>query len=240
MGNENGTWIMYGVGPKDPNCLHTVEEATAFIEKTGFLPLFKNEIPGFSLEERTQARYWWSDQAEKDPWIWREIIARRGVVAYGKFFDKKAGFISREWLPYFVNYRRNGYDYDAAWEDGILPRRQMKILELFENEEIIPSYEIKKRAGFGKGGEKNFDGTITDLQMHLYLCMRDFKKRKNKAGEEYGWDVALYAMPEQLFGYQYVTGAYKEAPEVSGKRIAEHIREHFPEATEKQIRKMLK
>ena len=45
-------------------------------------------------------------------------IARRGDVAYGKFFDKKAGFISREWLPYFLNFRRDGYDFDALWEDG--------------------------------------------------------------------------------------------------------------------------
>ena len=39
---------------------------------------------------------------------------RYGKVAYGKFFDKKAGFISLEWLPYFANYRRSGYDFDAT------------------------------------------------------------------------------------------------------------------------------
>ena len=39
-----------------------------------------------------------------------EIIAAGGRIAYGKFFDRKAGFISREWLPVFANYRRDGYD----------------------------------------------------------------------------------------------------------------------------------
>lgn len=27
MGNESGTWIMYGVAPDDPECIHTVDEA---------------------------------------------------------------------------------------------------------------------------------------------------------------------------------------------------------------------
>ena len=53
MGNESGTWVMYGVDWDDPECIHTVEEATEYINRIGFLPLFKNDIPGFSLEERT-------------------------------------------------------------------------------------------------------------------------------------------------------------------------------------------
>ena len=43
--------------------------------------------------------------------MWRAIIARQHDIVYGKFFDKKAGFISKKWLPVFANYRRDGYDY---------------------------------------------------------------------------------------------------------------------------------
>ena len=96
MGNEAGQWIMYGVDWDDPECIHTVEEATIYINEVGFLPLFKNEIPGFSLEERTVPEYWWCDDPERDPWMWRAIIARKHDIVYGKFFDKKAGFISRQ------------------------------------------------------------------------------------------------------------------------------------------------
>ena len=42
MGNESGTWIMYGVSREDPECIHTVDEAVEYINKVGFLPLFKN------------------------------------------------------------------------------------------------------------------------------------------------------------------------------------------------------
>ena len=70
--------------------IENMDEAIAYINKVGFLPLFKNDILGFSLEERTVPEFWWSGEPERDPWEWREIIARRGEVAYGKFFDKKA------------------------------------------------------------------------------------------------------------------------------------------------------
>lgn len=242
MGNESGTWIMYGVEPDDPECIHTVDEAIEYINEVGFLPLFKNEIPGFSLEERTIAEHWWCENPEIDPWEWRAIIARRGEVAYGKFFDGKAGFISREWLPYFANYRRDGYDFDALWDDEKASRRQKKIMDLFvENnaDEELFSNEIKQTAGFGKDGEKGFDGTITDLQHLLYLCVRDFRQKKNKKGQEYGWAIAVYSTPEHIFGYGHVTSAYRENPLESGKKIAMHINEVYPIATPEQIKKLI-
>lgn len=241
MANENGTWIMYGVEWDDPECIHTIEEAIEYINEIGFLPLFKNEIPGFSLEERTVPEFWWCEDAKVDPWIWREIIAREGMLAYGKFFDKKAGFISKKWLPYFVNYRREGYDFDALWDDEKASSRQKKIMDLFEdNNRELFSFEVKQNAGFGKGGEKNFEGTITSLQMQMYLCLRDFRCKRNKQGKEYGWPMAIYTTPENIFGDDLVKNAYKETPETSREKIFNHIREVYPVATEKQIMKVLK
>ena len=242
MVNESGTWIMYGVEPDDPECIHTVEEAIEYINEVGFLPLFKNEIPGFSLEERTVAEHWWSKNLEVDPWEWRAVIARRGEVAYGKFFDGKAGFISREWLPYFANYRRGGYDFDALWDDEKASRRQKKIMDLFAEDladEELFSNEIKQNAGFGKDGEKGFDGTITDLQHLLYLCVRDFRQKKNKKGQEYGWAIAVYSTPEHIFGYDHVTSAYGESPLESGKKIAMHLMDVYPIASSDQIKKLI-
>lgn len=243
MANEHGEWIMYGVDWDDPECIHTVDEAIAYINEVGFLPLFKNAIPGFSLEERTVPEFWWSDDSERDPWDWRAQIARSKKVAYGKFFDKKAGFISLEWLPYFVNFRRDGYDFDALWDDEKASLRQKKIMDLFAGEKSdkeLFSFEIKAQAGFGKGGEKNFDGTITALQMQTYLAIRDFRPRKNKQGAEYGWPIAIYAAPEHLWGYEHVTSAYAEEPAESGQRIADHITDVYPIATQAQIRKLIK
>ena len=53
MENESGEWIMHGMKWDNPDCIHSVDEAIEYINEVGFLPLFKNDIDGFSLEERT-------------------------------------------------------------------------------------------------------------------------------------------------------------------------------------------
>lgn len=239
MANEHGEWILYGVEEDDPYCLHTVDELSAYINEVGFLPLFKNEIPGFSVEERTVSSFWWSGNVERDPWEWRAIIAREGNIAYGKFFDKKAGFISKEYFPTFANFRRDGYDFDSLWDDQKANLRCKKIMDIFTEGKEYYSYEVKEIAGFGKGGEKNFDGTVTSLQMMLYLCNRDFRQKLNKKGEPYGWSVAVYTTPETLWGYDYISSRYKEEPKDSWKKVCDYMKETYPIATEAQIKKVL-
>ncbi len=243
MEEIDGRFVMHGVEWDDPLCIHSVEDVVKYVNEIGFLPLFKNEIPGFSLEERTLPEHWWCDDPKKDPWMWRAMIARGRDIAYGKFFDKKAGFISKRWLPYFANYRRDGYDFDALYEDGKASNKHNKIMLNFiedKRDSEIYSNELKKIAGFGKDGEKGFDGVITSLMMQTYLCNCDFRKRKNKKGQEYGWDVAIYSSLEHLWGYDYVTSKYKEKPADSWNTIVEHMKEIYPNATEKQIKKVLK
>ena len=80
----------------------------------------------------------------------------------------------------------------------------------------------------------------TNLCMQTYLCNCDFRKRKNKKGIEYGWDVAVYSSVEHIYGYDYVTSCYKEEPAESWNRLVEYMHEAYPIATDKQIRKLLR
>lgn len=238
MAYENGEWIMHGTAKDDPNRIQSVEELIAYVDHVDFLPLFKNEIDGFSVEEHVSADAWWTGDVQQDPWEWRAIAARSEKVAYGKFFGGKAGFISLKWLPYFVNYRRDGYDFDSLYEEGSAKLRAKLIMDLFANHSELFSYEMKTLAGFGKGGEKNFSGIVTELQMQTYLVAKDFRQRVNKKGEAYGMSVAVYTTPEQLWGYDMVTTAYAEEPEQSKQRIFAQVRELYPHATDGQIKRM--
>ena len=160
-------------------------------------------------------------------------------MAYGKFFNNKTGFISREWFPYFANARRDGYDFDAAWDDGLVQRRYKAIMDLCEDGGMHPGFELKPAAGFGKEGYKNFDGCIAQLQMQTYLIIRKFERRRNKRGLSYGMAVSYYQKPEELWGYEHVTGAYKEEPSDSAERIFRRAREHFSEGSDAALRKVL-
>lgn len=213
------------------------------VREVGFLPLFAGDVDGFSVEDMVEPGIWWTGDWETDPWEWRIRAARENDIIYGKFFNKKAGFISKEWLPVFANYRRDGYDFDSRWDDGKASYRQKKLMDFFmgdENEDNeIFSSELKKAAGFGKDGEKNFEGTLTDLEMETYLICYDFRQRLNKKGEKYGWDIAVLSTPEKKFGYDVVTSGYDEDPKDSLKRITDRVYEYFPDASEKDILKLV-
>ena len=239
MALENGEWIMRGLDWEDPFRIRSWEELIAWIDQVGFLPLFKNEIPGFSAEEHTYPLSWWTGDPEQDPWEWRQLIARSGRVAYGKFFGGKAGFISREWFPHFANWRRDGYDFDSRWDEALATMRQKQIMDQFTHRKEIWSHELKQLAGFGKEGAKNFEGTLTRLQMSGYLVIRDFRLKLNKKGQPYGWPIAVYATPEALWGYDHITSAYSLPPARSRKLIRQQVESHFPAVTENSYRAVL-
>ena len=156
------------------------------------------------------------------------------------FFDKKAGFVSLRWLPYFANVRRDGYDFDALWDEGKASFRKKKIMDCFSDGQEWFSFAAKQAAGFGKDGEKNFEGIVTELQMQTYLVVRDFRQKRNKKGQPYGWHIAVYTMPETIWGYEMLSAAYTEEPAFSRARITEHIQTVYPIATEQQIKSLLR
>lgn len=68
MAVENGVWTMYGMEWDDPYRIRSYRELINWINEIGFLPLFKNEIEGFSAEEHTSNLFWWTGDREQDPW----------------------------------------------------------------------------------------------------------------------------------------------------------------------------
>ena len=90
-----------------------------------------------------------------------------------------------------------------------------------------------------KDGEKNFEGTLTALEMETYLVCRDFQQRKNKRGEFYAWAIAVLATPEHVFGRDLVTKAYSEEPKDSLRKIVDRVKEFYPEASEREILRLV-
>ena len=239
MAIENGEWVMRGLSWTDPSRIKSWQALAAWVDEVGFLPLFQNEAAGFSVEEHTASLSWWTGDERHDPWEWRRLIARSGRVAYGKFFGKKAGFISKAWFPHFANWRRDGYDFDSLWDEELASLRQKRIMDQFESHRDLFSFELKQLAGFGKGGEKNFEGTVTDLQMRSYLLIRDFRQRTNKKGQPYGWHISVYTTPEALWGYDYIASAYSIDPAQSRQLVYRQVKKHFPQASETALAAVL-
>ena len=167
-------------------------------------------------------------------------LARRGEAAYGKLFSRKAGLVSRAWYPDLANYRRDGYDFDARYEDGLASRREKRLMDVLLQEGPTLSKDLKRLAGFGKSGLKGFDTAITNLQMQTYVTVHSFEYLRDKHGKPYGWGVARYAVAEDVLGAEVTQSAYDRSPEESKARILEHLRQLWPGVSEDDLEKLIR
>ena len=210
----------------------------ALTTEAGFLPLFTGDIPGFSVEDFCPPELWFSDEAD-GPWEWKGPIARSGTCVYGKFFGGRAGFISREWFPDFANLRRDGYDFDARYDDGLASRKDKDVYDTIAEHGAILSRELKRLRNYRKGGNTGFDTVITRLQMQTYITIGDFVYSQDKFGRPYGWGIAEYTTPEAQLGPDFVTSTYRRKPEGSRERILAHLRGVLPEVPEKRLLELI-
>ena len=75
--------------------------------------------------------------------------------------------------------------------------------------------------------------------MQTFVCIFDFEYMRDRFGYEYGWGIACYSSPENLFGEDFLAEAYETDPEISKKKIYNYLSELLPDASEKQILRLI-
>lgn len=218
--------------------IHSKNDIIELVNTLGFLPFFKNNIKGFSIEEMCPNELWFSNENE-GPWEWKGPIIREGECVYGKFFRGKAGFVAKRFLPDLVNFRRDGYDFDSRYDDGLAPFKDKTVFDTVDENKVILSKELKRICNYTKNGNKGFETVITRLQMQMYVTVADFKYMRDKTGKEYGWGVAEYTTPEHQFGYDFVRSAYNKKPLNSKAILIDHLRKILPEAPETELERII-
>ena len=219
--------------------IRTKQDMIDAVRTFGIVPLFENSLSGFSVEEHVLPEVWFSDENE-GVWEWKGPVIRESGCAYGKFFEKKAAFVSMEWFPDLANYRRDGYDFDARWDEGLAPHGDKFLYDLIEQNGPVLSKRLKKLGEYGKNGRKGFDTSINRLQAQGYVVISNFVYEKDRLGRTYGWGVAEYAMPEKLFGERFTSAVYQREPRESHARLFSHLRELLPETDEDALERFLR
>ena len=218
--------------------IRSMEDLENAVSELGFLPFFENSLTGFSIEEHVYPGIWFT--GSEGPWEWKGPVINDLGCAYGKFFEKKAAYISPEWFPDFANYRRDGYDFDARFEDGLVFHGDKVLYDLIDKNAPVLSKRLKYLGNYRKGGNKGFDTIISRLQAQGYVIISDFRYMIDRNGNEYGWGVAEYSTPEHFMGEIFTGRVYERTPEESFERIFDHFRRILPFADENKIRKFLK
>ncbi len=217
-----------------------IDSAAALIEyihEVGFLPLLDSGIAGYSAEEvvDSDCRYQvFPDGGWDWPlWKWKGDIVRDGDCVYGKFFAGKAGFISRAWWPEFFNHRRATHPLPA---DGSV---EADILAVLQEKGSCITRELRRACGFnGPKMRSRFDAYVTRLQMGCYIVTEDFVYPQDRNGHDYGWGWSLLTTPEMLMGREACHTSH--TPQTSAHLLLDHLRHLLPQASERQIERLLK
>ena len=83
-----------------------------------------------------------------------------------------------------------------------------------------------------------FDAYITRLQMGCSIITEDFVYPRDRHGRQYGWGWALLTTPEALLGRDACE--CDRTPAESYDRMATHLAALLPNATPRQIQRLLK
>lgn len=227
---------------EDNFTIDSSQELVRLIDEVGFVPFFANEIPGFSLEEHIAPGCWYNDGDNGfwPAWEWKGPVIREAGCAYGKFLRGKAMYISAKWFVDFANFRRDGYDFDARFDDGLASYQDRDLFEFLSANAPIISKVAKKLGGYGKNGRKGFDTILARLQKQCYVITSDFRYEMDRYGEPYGWGVAEYTTPELFFGKKFTGSVYKRTPEESYARVVGQLRKILPGASKGQVEKILR
>lgn len=213
------------------------EDVYEAVQEVGFLPFFPCGIRGLSIEEHTPDDLWFG--SEPGPWEWKGPVLRMGNCVYGKFFDQKAGYISTKWFRDFANWRRNGYDFDARFNDNLASYEDQYLYNIISSRSSMLSYEAKGLGNYCKGGRKGFDMHITRLQMQGYVIVSDFEYKQDKHGNDYGWGICRYALPENFLGKRFSNHIYTHSPEESRDRIMKYLQQEFPQEDVRDLVRLL-
>lgn len=217
--------------------LHTCAELIDYINETGFLPLLNMGIPGWSAEDVMDEDCQYTrlpDGGWEWPlWQWKGSILQESGCAYGKFFDRKAAFVSRDWWPDFCNYRRSVFPLPEAGsvEEGIL--------DILRAEGSLITRQLRAACGFtGPNMRGKFDSYITRLEMGCYIVTEDFIYPTDRHGREYGWGWSLLTTPEALFGREACHPGC--TPQESRERLLCQLRKILPDTSARQLDSLLK
>lgn len=173
--------------------LTSADELRDLVNEVGMLPLFRSKVAGFSVEELTPEEYWFKEDTV-GPWQWRQTLAEEGEIAYAKLFNGKYGFVSMDVYPHLANFRRDGYDFDARVDDGLVRDSERRLYELIAGGLKLSTDLRKTFSG------NSFESALAALQMRTYVTCCGFRQRVTRNGKPYGWEVAMYDVSENVFG----------------------------------------
>jgi hypothetical protein len=186
------------------------------------------------------AVHWHTGNRETDPWEWRiRVLEERKDIAYAKVFYKKAGFITREFYPYFLAIRQTEPDFLSAYQNGTISQIAKRVYEAIESSGSLPMHEIRKQAKISTEDKGKFQTALAELQERLFLTISGRAFRRNAQEEDYGWSSTVLTTTRSFWGEEVFEESAALSPQLAREILEKRISELSPNATPTQRRKFL-
>lgn len=194
---------------------------------------------GWGAEDES-AFSWHTNDPETDPWLWRiRVLEERNDIAYSKLFFRKAGYITKEWYPYFLAARRNGESFDDAYANGTVSNQAKRIYSVLQDSGRLPVHDIKKSGGFSKEEKSQFDSALTELQMRMFITMCGQQQRISLKHGEYGWASTMFCLVEKFWLADVLEKSKKIKLKEAEDAITTQIYRLNPKANPKKIKSFI-
>ena len=203
------------------------------IRMYGFLPFFRNGVPGWSVAEQIDPALWFTD--EEGPWEWKGPLASDRVCVYGKFLRGKAAFVDLSLFADLANSRRDGYDWEGILDENLAPHNDRLLMRYVDAHPYVLSTRAKRECGFSKG----YDAVLTRLQMQTWIVTADFVYNRTAQGVPYGWGNAVIDLAERWLGEDVLAVPEGRTPEESFERVVGRVLRAIPDADQRALRKEL-
>ena len=224
----------------EKTCIQNFDDFCCVMKQVGFC-MSSNDDRIFNLKN------YYSDNIqghtgnpETDPWEWRiRSVKEVDFLVYGKLFFRKAGWITKEWLPLFLSVRRNGKTFDEMYQDGMISQMEKRIFDCIRQTKKISVHDLKTVLECKKGEHSQFNTALTSLQMKLFITLYDETSKVSMNGQPYGWPVTVFSTLGIKVGERIVSEAYGIRPEEAYQNIYEHIKRLNPSVQEKYVKNFI-
>ena len=206
-----------------------LEDCIAYFD---FLPFFNNEVLGWSIEEKTPSSFWFTDAP--GPWEWKGPIAREGNYLYGKFFKKRAGWVSRKVFGKFSQIRRTL----PASKNPRTALREAWLLDYIREVGSIITPDLKEPWAAEFGTLSGLETALANLQMRTDIVIVDFEYRHDRFGNPYGWGLARYMTPESFIGEDFLAEENLDT-EATLEELVSNLAKKLPKATPEILKRLI-
>lgn len=200
------------------------------------IPWNWNQDPPYETPVR-----WHTGLPDTDPWEWRiRVLDEHKGIGYSKVFFKKSGYITKEWIPYFLAVRRGNRTLEEEYENGVISSQAKRIYKTISEHKTLPLHSMKELAGFGRENKAQFERGLVELQTKMFITMCGRQQKRSQKGEEYGWSSTVFCTTEHFWGEEVLEKADQIKTEEAIDKISERILLLNPSAEKKKILKFIK